>query len=167
MVSEALPEAKRLTLLERLAREEQLGPEVSVDKLLLSEPILARHLAEATGEAEAKKQMLQRLLGGRVGTAAMDVLDTAVSVRWSRTSDFVDAIEHVARLSLLAAVTAVMTSRRVEVRTWSRAFMEVVRSARRSSMMAMPHPRPSGTTRAAPFLRPRIGTVRRRARVRA
>jgi F-type H+-transporting ATPase subunit delta len=78
------------------------GELTSVDKLLLSEPILARHLAEATGETEAKKQMLQRLLGGRVGAAAMDVLDTAVSVRWSRTSDFVDAIEHIARLSLLA-----------------------------------------------------------------
>lgn len=74
----------------------------AVDKLLVHEPILARHLAEATGEADAKKQMLQRLLGGRVGTATMDLLDTAVSVRWSKTSDFVDAIEHTARLSLLA-----------------------------------------------------------------
>jgi F-type H+-transporting ATPase subunit delta len=74
----------------------------AVDKLLLNEPILARHLAEATGEAEAKKQMLQRLIGGRVGSATMDVLDTAVSARWSKTSDFVDAVEHVARLSLLA-----------------------------------------------------------------
>lgn len=73
-----------------------------VDQLLLREPILARHLAEATGEAAAKKQLLQRLLGGKVGATTLDLLDTAVSVRWSRTEDFVDAIENVARLSLLA-----------------------------------------------------------------
>ena len=73
----------------------------AVDKLLLREPILARHLAEATGETAAKQQMLQRLLGTRVGATAIEVLNTAVSVRWSRTEDLVDAIEHVARLALL------------------------------------------------------------------
>lgn len=74
---------------------------VAVDKLLLGEPILVRHLAEATGEADAKKQMLQRLLSGKVGATTMDILDTAVSVRWSKTGDFVSAVEHVSRLSLL------------------------------------------------------------------
>ena len=74
----------------------------AVDKLLLHEPILARHLSEATGEADAKKQMLQRLLGGRVGSNTLELLDTAVSVRWSATKDFTGCIEHVARLSLLA-----------------------------------------------------------------
>lgn len=74
----------------------------AVDTLLLREPILARHLAEASGETEAKRQLIQRLLGGRVGAATMDILDTAVSARWSRTPDFIDAIEHIARLSLLA-----------------------------------------------------------------
>jgi F-type H+-transporting ATPase subunit delta len=75
---------------------------VAVDKLLLGEPILARHLAEATGEADAKKQMLQRLLSGKVGATTMDILDTAVSVRWSKTGDFVSAVEYVSQLSLLA-----------------------------------------------------------------
>lgn len=74
----------------------------AVDKLFLAEPILVRHLAEASGETEAKRQLLQRLLGSRIGVSAMDILNTAVSVRWSRTSDFLDAIEHIARLSLLA-----------------------------------------------------------------
>ena len=73
----------------------------SVDKLLLGEPILARHLAEATGETAAKQQMLARLLGTRVGPNTLEVLNTAVSVRWSRTGDLVDAVEHVARLALL------------------------------------------------------------------
>lgn len=75
---------------------------VAVDNLLLHEPILARHLADATGEPEAKKQLLQRLLGGKVAPATLDLLDTAVSSRWSKTGDLVSAIEHVARLSLLA-----------------------------------------------------------------
>lgn len=75
---------------------------VAVDALLLREPILARHLAEATGAAEAKKQLLQRVLGGQVGSTTLDLLDTAVSVRWSKTSDLVGALAHVARLSLLA-----------------------------------------------------------------
>jgi len=73
----------------------------AVDKLLLREPILARHLAEATGETAAKQQMLQKLLGTRVGANALEVLNTAVSVRWSKTGDLVAAIEHVARLALL------------------------------------------------------------------
>lgn len=73
----------------------------SVDTLLLGEPILARHLAEATGETAAKQQMVSRLLGGKVGASTLEVLNTAVSVRWSRTGDLVDAIEHTARLALL------------------------------------------------------------------
>lgn len=73
----------------------------SVAKLLVTEPILARHLAEASGETEAKKQLLQRLLAGKVVDTTLDVLNTAASVRWSLTSDLVDAVEHVARLSLL------------------------------------------------------------------
>lgn len=77
------------------------GELVAVAKLLVGEPILARHLAEATGETEAKKRLLQRLLGGKVAAPTLQILDTAVSVRWSATTDFVDAVEHVARLALL------------------------------------------------------------------
>ena len=46
--------------------------------------------------------MVQRILGGRVGSTTIDLIDTAVSVRWSKTEDLVSALEHVARLSLLA-----------------------------------------------------------------
>jgi F-type H+-transporting ATPase subunit delta len=74
---------------------------VAVDGLLAREPILARHLADATGQAEAKKQMLQQLLGSQVGATTHDLLDTAVSVRWSKTGDFAGALALVARLSLL------------------------------------------------------------------
>jgi F-type H+-transporting ATPase subunit delta len=77
------------------------GELASVAQLLLREPILARHLAEATGEIEAKKQLLARLLGGKADANTIELLDTAVSVRWSATKDFGAAVEHVARLSLL------------------------------------------------------------------
>jgi F-type H+-transporting ATPase subunit delta len=73
----------------------------SVAQLLLREPILARHLAEATGETDAKKELLARLLGGKADANTIELLDTAVSVRWSATKDFGGAVEHVARLSLL------------------------------------------------------------------
>src|SRR5262249_41370109 len=73
----------------------------SVAGLLISEPILARHLTESSGETEAKKRLVHRLLDGKVGNNTLDLLETAASVRWSRTEDLVDVIEHVARLALL------------------------------------------------------------------
>ncbi len=77
------------------------GDLASVAQLLLREPILARHLAEASGETEAKKQLLARLLSGKADANTIELLNTAVSVRWSKTEDFGSAVEHVARLSLL------------------------------------------------------------------
>jgi F-type H+-transporting ATPase subunit delta len=77
------------------------GELAAVDKLLITEPILARHLAEATDETAAKQQMLSQLLGSQVGANTLELLNTAASVRWSQTGDLVDAIEHVARLALL------------------------------------------------------------------
>jgi F-type H+-transporting ATPase subunit delta len=73
----------------------------SVAGVLIAEPILARHLAESSGETEAKKQLVHRLFDGKVGADALEVLESAVSVRWSHTGDLVDVIEHVARLALL------------------------------------------------------------------
>jgi ATP synthase F0 subunit b len=73
----------------------------SVAGLLIAEPILARHLAESSGETDAKKRLVHRLLDGKVGADALSVLETAGSVRWSHTGDLVDVIEHIARLALL------------------------------------------------------------------
>lgn len=77
------------------------GELAAVAELLGREPILSRHLAEATGDTDAKKQLLSRLLSGKVGANTTELLNTAVSVRWSATKDFGGAVEHVARLSLL------------------------------------------------------------------
>ena len=77
------------------------GELAAVAELLNREPILSRHLAEATGETDAKKQLLSRLLSGKAGANTIELLNNAVSVRWSATKDFGAAGEHVARLSLL------------------------------------------------------------------
>lgn len=73
----------------------------SVAKLLLSESVLTRHLAEPTDNSAAKVELVDRLLSGQVATTTLDVLRTAVSQRWSTESNLVDAIEHTARLALL------------------------------------------------------------------
>jgi F-type H+-transporting ATPase subunit delta len=45
--------------------------------------------------------LIERLVSGKVGAAALDVLRTAVSQRWSANTDLGDAIEHVSRQALL------------------------------------------------------------------
>ena len=73
----------------------------AVTKLLNREPILARHLADPSNDAERKVGLLESLLGGQVGDPALEILKAAVSGRWSSDSNLVDAVEHVAQLSLL------------------------------------------------------------------
>lgn len=114
IVSSDMRSASRDALATVVARFDSMSGSLTVDqlstlseelaavaKLLLREPILARHLAEASGDAEAKKQLLAQVLGGQVGAATSDLLDTAVTVRWSRTADLVDSVEELARLSFL------------------------------------------------------------------
>jgi F-type H+-transporting ATPase subunit b/F-type H+-transporting ATPase subunit delta len=74
---------------------------VSVAKLLAGESVLTRHLADPSNDPSPKVALLVRLLQGKVGAPALDVLKTAVSGRWSADSNLVDAVEHVARLALL------------------------------------------------------------------
>ena len=73
----------------------------AVDAMFLREPILLRHLTEASGAAAAKTSLLERLLSGKVSPASMDILTAAVSARWSATRDLAHCVEHVARLCLL------------------------------------------------------------------
>ncbi len=73
----------------------------SVARLLVSENSLAKHLAEPSDDSAAKVRMADSLLSGKIGAAAMEILRTAVSQRWSTESNLVDGVEHAARLSLL------------------------------------------------------------------
>jgi ATP synthase F0 subunit b/ATP synthase F1 delta subunit len=75
---------------------------VSAVKLLRKEALLARHIADPSSDTDAKVQLTERLLSGKVSDAALDILKTAVSQRWSSTADLIYGVQHVARLALLA-----------------------------------------------------------------
>jgi ATP synthase F0 subunit b len=72
----------------------------SVAKLLSREAILTRHLADPANNPAPKIGLLERVIEGKVGEPALEVLKAAVSGRWSTDSNLVDAVEHVARLAL-------------------------------------------------------------------
>lgn len=74
---------------------------VSVARLLISQPVLARHLARPTDDPAPKIRLAETLLSGKVDDHTLDLVRTAVSQRWSEESNLVDAIEHLARLALL------------------------------------------------------------------
>lgn len=79
-----------------------LGAELAaVTALLQREPVLARHLAEESGHGDPKRAMLEQLLSGQVSPTTLDIVATAAASRWSATDDFVQSLEHIARLSLL------------------------------------------------------------------
>lgn len=80
----------------------------AVARLLMHEPILARHLAEASGTSmdknganHAKDHLLQRVLATKITGTTMDLLRAAVAMRWSTTNNFVDALGHISHLALL------------------------------------------------------------------
>jgi ATP synthase F0 subunit b/ATP synthase F1 delta subunit len=73
----------------------------SAVKLLRREPVLARHAADPSSDSAVKVQLVERLLSGKVSDGALEVLKSAVSQRWSSTSDLIQGIQHIARLVLL------------------------------------------------------------------
>jgi ATP synthase F0 subunit b/ATP synthase F1 delta subunit len=77
------------------------GDLASVVKLLTREPILTRHLAESADDSSAKTALVDRLLAGKIGDPALELLKSAASGRWSTDANLVDALEHAARLALL------------------------------------------------------------------
>ncbi|HET6731147.1 F0F1 ATP synthase subunit B/delta, partial [Mycobacterium sp.] len=72
-----------------------------VVKMLRSHALLARHLADPSADSAAKVVLAERVLSGKVSDSALDVLRTAVSQRWSSTSDLIRGIQYIARLALL------------------------------------------------------------------
>lgn len=73
----------------------------STAKLLRREAVLSRHLADPSSAEEPKVRLVERLLSGQVSDPALDILKTAVSQRWSSTSDLIHGIQHLARMALL------------------------------------------------------------------
>ena len=69
--------------------------------VLVAEPTLTRHLTEHNDDSDAKVRLTDRLFSNKVDEHTLKLLRTAVSQRWSAAADFVDGIEHLARLALL------------------------------------------------------------------
>jgi F-type H+-transporting ATPase subunit delta len=73
----------------------------SVAGLLIRESVVTRYITVSAEDAAPRVRLLERLVSGKVGQPALDVLKKAVSERWSAETDLVDALELVARQALL------------------------------------------------------------------
>ena len=65
--------------------------------LLEREHALRRALADPATPAASRTGLADRLLSGKVGRPALDLVSDLVSSRWSRSSDLVEAVETLAR----------------------------------------------------------------------
>jgi ATP synthase F1 delta subunit len=72
-----------------------------VAALLIRESVVARYLTQPTEDSSPRVQLVERLVSGKVGQPALDVLKIAVAERWSTESDLVDSIELTARQAQL------------------------------------------------------------------
>jgi ATP synthase F0 subunit b len=73
----------------------------AVAAMLIRETVVTRYLTLPAEDASSRVRLIERLVSGKVGQPALDVLKSAVSERWSAASDFVDAVELVSRQALL------------------------------------------------------------------
>jgi ATP synthase F0 subunit b/ATP synthase F1 delta subunit len=73
----------------------------SAAALLIREGVVARYLTQPSEDSAPRVQLVERLLSGKIGQPALDVLKAAVAERWSAENDLVDAIELSARQALL------------------------------------------------------------------
>ena len=115
----------------------------SVAKLLVDEPALNKHLAQPTDDSAAKVRLAEQLFDGKVHAAAVDILKTAVSQRWSTDSNLIEAIEHVARLALLVAAERDGQAEEVEEQLFR--FGRLLDSESRLSRLLSDHTVPAET----------------------
>jgi len=73
----------------------------SVATLLIHESVVTRYLTQPSEDSSPRVRLVERLVSGKVGQPALDVLKAAVSERWSAETDLVDAIQLAARQALL------------------------------------------------------------------
>lgn len=79
-----------------------LGDDLAaVAKLLKSEQVLGKHFAEPTEDGEAKANLAEAVLSGKISDTALEVVKAAVAQRWSGEPDLDYAVRHTARLALL------------------------------------------------------------------
>jgi F-type H+-transporting ATPase subunit delta len=73
----------------------------SVAALLSRETVVTRYLTESPEDATPRVRLIERLLSGKIGNPALDILRSAAAARWSASSDLLAAVEHIARQALL------------------------------------------------------------------
>ncbi|SKD89441.1 ATP synthase delta chain AtpH [Mycobacteroides abscessus subsp. massiliense] len=75
----------------------------AVAELLISELVLRKHLSEPVdaSENEAKLTLVNSLLGNKIGAPSLAIVRSAVTARWSASSDLITSLEYIARLALL------------------------------------------------------------------
>jgi ATP synthase F0 subunit b/ATP synthase F1 delta subunit len=73
----------------------------SVAAMLEREKVVTRYLTVPAEEAAPRVRLIERLVSGKVGQPALDILKSAVAERWSANNDLLDAIELVLRQALL------------------------------------------------------------------
>lgn len=81
---------------------DKLGDELfAVTRLVVAQKPLRTHLADPAVVAEARSELIRRLLGSQVGENTLEIVTDLVSSRWSRSLDLVEALELMARRATL------------------------------------------------------------------
>ncbi len=81
-----------------------LGAELSsVTGVLASERMLRRRLADPAASESSRSGLVDAVFGGKIGDPASRLLREAAAQRWSRSGDLLDAVELLARQSMLSA----------------------------------------------------------------
>ncbi len=86
----------------------------SVAGVLQRQPRLRRLLAAPASSAEARAGLATSLLEAKIGTSALQIVQAAVSLRWSSPWDLLDSIEQAGNDVLLAAAEQVGALEAVE-----------------------------------------------------
>lgn len=76
----------------------------AVTRLVAAQPGLRRHLADPSTPESTRADLVERLLGDKIGRPSLEAVVAAVSARWSRPVDLVDALETLARSATLGGV---------------------------------------------------------------
>jgi F-type H+-transporting ATPase subunit delta len=74
-----------------------------VADVLRREPTLRRTLTDASIPAEPKANLVRQVFGDALAPASLDLVATAVGLRWTSPRDLADALEHVGVVSVVLA----------------------------------------------------------------
>src|SRR3954447_15832783 len=88
-------------------RAAALGDELfTVSQLIRTEAGLRRFSTDGSLPVEAKQGMVRQVFTGRVGDAALDLLNEAVSRRWTLSRDLADVLERLSEIAVVRSAGA-------------------------------------------------------------